>query len=189
MFFLHFALLSFFSTQTVFATSRAAISIDVNSDFHQVCQKTSHSDTCISIISQDPRGDLKTNPIGFSTILNDKARAVAADILDRINGFLGGPINPSVKTLLQDAYALITDADYIVYNLDFSTLSHQTYPKFRSDLEQAKGNVTQSVPILGRLPANFSLLADRNNLLENVIQTTIEIVNVNECNKIEACIA
>ena len=185
--FIHFALCSFIHSQIVFASSRAAIFINPNIDFHQVCQRTTHSDTCISTISQDPQEDLKTNLIGLSTILNEKARAVAADILTKINGFLGGPITPPNKNLLQDAEAFITDADYIVYNLDFSSLNHQTYPEFKLDLEEAKANVTQTAPILSGLPANQSSLVGQNNLLENVIQTTLEIVNINECNKIETC--
>jgi pectinesterase inhibitor-like protein len=106
-------------------------------DFHQWCRKTTHSQICISIISQYPAEYLKRDPTGCCWILNDKARDIAGSALNNISDLLKGSVGSYDKDLLQHSYALYSDIDYIVYNFDFSVLNHQNYPLFNRDLKKA----------------------------------------------------
>ncbi|KAL3516175.1 hypothetical protein ACH5RR_023077 [Cinchona calisaya] len=157
-------------------------------DFRQFCQRTTHSGTCIFVILADPRINLRTTPNGLGTILNDKAKSVTATTSSKISTLLKRSTNPKLGRDLQIC-SDIYDRNKDRLKQDFSSFNRAKY----LNIVTALGGVFDEAGDCERIfkePSSpiASPLTVENQNLRTLVETTLQILNLIECNKIAACI-
>ncbi|XP_071913993.1 pectinesterase inhibitor-like [Coffea arabica] len=156
-------------------------------DFHTWCKKTTHSAKCIDVISADPRSNLKTRPSGFCTILNDKAKAIAAGTTSKISSLLRTTTDPLLKRAL-GACSDLYDGLNSRLDQDFSMLNHENYSNLAIALTGAFDDATECEDALNDpKPLEPSLTPEIQNVAD-IVEITLAILNLNECHKTAACI-
>ena len=156
-------------------------------DFHTWCKKTTHSAKCIDVISADPRSDLKTSPSGFCTIVNDEAKAIAARTTSKISSLLRTTTDPLLKSALQECSEKYDSVNFRL-DQDFSVLNHETYPTLAVALTEAYGQAQECEDVLNDPKPLEPSLTPEIQTAADVVDTTLQILNLNECNKIDSCV-
>ncbi|KAG8363068.1 hypothetical protein BUALT_BualtUnG0007700 [Buddleja alternifolia] len=155
-------------------------------DFHQWCQRTSHNNLCVSVVMADPRNNLKTSPNGICRILTDKAITIAnanaariSDLQKKSTGRITGPLR-----------TCSTEYDKMRYDLkgfDFTVLNHENYIPLVANVGGAAGTPGDCEGAFKEFHIP-SPLTNANKNLEDILVAVLEIINLNECNKINSCI-
>ncbi|XP_027103037.1 cell wall / vacuolar inhibitor of fructosidase 1-like [Coffea arabica] len=156
-------------------------------DFQTWCKKTTHNAKCIDVISADPRSDLKTSPSGFCTIVNDEAKAIAARTTSKISSLLRTTTDPLLKSALQECSEKYDSVNFRL-DQDFSVLNHETYPTLAIALTEAYGQAQECEDLLNDPKPLEPSLTPEIQTASDIVETTLQILNFNECNKIDSCI-
>ncbi|KAL3500858.1 hypothetical protein ACH5RR_039951 [Cinchona calisaya] len=157
------------------------------SDYHQICQKTTDSVLCIRIIDASGTARFKTNANGWLQILNDQVKTLAITTNTKIGDALRSNPSPRAKQsldLCNDEYnSVVATLD----NLEWFNLNKSNYPDFNRRLAQLLFIVEDCISSFTKPPPTPTPIGVFNENVKHVIQLTLQVLNLNQCNKITAC--
>lgn len=157
---------------------------------HNVCKKTSHFDMCVSTIESDPRSDFKSNPRGFVRILIDRAYVNAT----AINNYIVDLGKKYKDHFTKECFSIchdLYDAGLFHLNEALGLIYFKDYMGYRDldmTLDQFYREPYDCEKSFAQFPAIKLPLTRENNYLLNISDLAIEIVNLIECNHIDACV-
>ncbi|XP_073024360.1 pectinesterase inhibitor-like [Primulina eburnea] len=153
----------------------------------QYCKRTTNGALCLSIIEADPRATLKTTPIGLCTILRDKALATAGATSAKISGLLKRATNPHLVSSLKTCFSGYSSAISSLKSVDFRVINPQTYVGLVGSMSDASDVPRDCELSFQEPPAIQSPISAENERLRVICATTMEMVNLVECNRPSFC--
>ena len=155
--------------------------------YQQICQKTTDRNTCIQIIDASTSAKLKANANGWLQILSDQAKTIATLTVTKNGDALKNPPSRPVAKGLLDCqfiynFTIIPDIE----NIEWANLNRSNYPDYNRALSLTELGVNNCEDEFIDLPTPSPIDVFNQNV-KHIVDITLEVLNLNQCNKISAC--
>ena len=156
--------------------------------YQQICQRTTNSKLCIQIIDASTSSRLKANVNGWLQILSDQAKRISLFTLTKIDDAAKNNPSPRLSRSLDECRVEYNEIIRGLEQLEWRNLDRGNYADFNKALGYDELSVSACTNDFSQDPPIQSPVIIYTQNTKDLLDLTLEVLNLNQCNKITACI-